>query len=382
MAEKSTQKSDQRTLVFIITKANWGGAQRYVFDLATAMRDRFSVKVILGGDGPLAERLRESGVEVVSIPELGRDVNFIKDLKAGWKIWRALRKIRPDIVHLNSSKIGAVGSLAARLARVPKIIFTSHGWAWNEDRSPFQKSIIRLIAWLTLLWSHQTIAVSEAIKRQVRNLPFIQKKIAVVPLGIAPAAYFEKGEAQTKLFGAAIEPGTLAVGSIGELHPVKGHIYAIEAIPALLSKNRRLKYIICGEGQYRAVLEKRIADLNIKESVILAGNVPEAARYLKAFDIFLFPSLSEALGYAALEAGMAQIPVIASAVGGVPEIVDDMKSGILIHAKKPAEIVSAVELLLEKPELGEKYASALHEKILKDFSMEKMVRETEKVYRV
>ena len=133
------EKSNLKTLVFIITKSNWGGAQRYVFDLCVAMREKFLVKVILGGDGPLAEKLNGDGIEVITIAELGRDVNIIKDFRSGWKIFRALIKIKPDIVHLNSSKIGGVGSLAARLVFVPRIIFTSHGWALNEDRSLFKK---------------------------------------------------------------------------------------------------------------------------------------------------------------------------------------------------------------------------------------------------
>ena len=374
------EKSNLKTLVFIITKSNWGGAQRYVFDLCVAMRDKFLVKVMLGGDGPLAEKLKETGIEVMAINELGRDVNFVKDLKVVWKIWRALLKIKPDIVHLNSSKIGAVGSLAARLAFVPKIIFTAHGWAFNEDRSAFQKTLIACIAWFTLIFSHKTIAVSEAIKKKVQYFPFIKNKIAVIPLGISPIEYLKKEEAQQKLLGGVQDKNACIIGSIGELHPIKGHIYAIGAASGLISKGKKLKYVICGEGTYRPVLEKKIADLNMKENVILAGNIPEAARYLKAFDIFLFPSLSEASGYAALEAGIAGLPVIASAVGGVPEIIDDMVSGILIQPEKPNEIVAAVELLLDKPELGQKYGSALHEKVLKDFSVEKMIVETEKVY--
>src|ERR1035437_2802513 len=374
------EKSNLKTLVFIITKSNWGGAQRYVFDLCVAMRDKFMVKVILGGDGPLEEKLKSAGIEVMAIAPLGSDVNFIKDLKAGWKIWKALLKIKPDIVHLNSSKIGAVGSLVARLAFVPKIIFTAHGWAFNEDRSSFQKGLIAFIAWLTMLFSHKTIAVSESIKKQVVYFPFIKNKIIVIPLGVAPVDYFKKEEVQQELLGSVLDKNYCFIGSIGELHPIKGHGYAIEAVANLISKGKKIKYVICGEGAYRPVLEKKIADLNMKESIILAGNVPEAARYLKAFDIFLFPSLSEASGYAAIEAGIAGLPVIASAVGGVPEMIDDMVSGILIQPEKPNEIVSAIELLLDKPELGQKYGSALHEKVLKDFSIEKMIVETEKVY--
>jgi glycosyltransferase involved in cell wall biosynthesis len=232
-----------------------------------------------------------------------------------------------------------------------------------------------------MLFSHKTIAVSEAIKKQVVYFPFIKNKIIVIPLGITPVDYFKKEEVQQELLGSVLDKNYCFIGSIGELHPIKGHGYAIEAVANLISKGKKIKYVICGEGAYRSVLEKKISDLNMKESIILAGNVPEAARYLKAFDIFLFPSLSEASGYAALEAGMAGLPVIASAVGGVPEIIDDMVSGILIQPEKPNEIVAAVELLLDKPELGQKYGSALHEKILKDFSIEKMIVETEKVYR-
>ena len=291
-------------------------------------------------------------------------------------------------MHLNSSKIGAVGSLAARLVFVPRIIFTSHGWAWNEDRSSLQKSLIVCIAWLTLFLSHKTIAVSEAVKKQVTYFPFIKNKIVVVPLGIAPVDYFNKEEAEQKLLGSTQSKDICVIGSIGELHPIKGHNYAIEAVAGLISKGKKIKYVICGEGAYRPILEKKIKDLQEKnprsdlvQNIILAGNLPEAARYLKAFDIFLFPSLSEASGYAALEAGMAGLPIIASAVGGVPEIIDDMVSGILIQPEKPNEIVAAVELLLDKPELQQKYGSALHEKVLKDFSMERMIEETENVYK-
>jgi glycosyltransferase involved in cell wall biosynthesis len=234
--------------------------------------------------------------------------------------------------------------------------------------------------WLTLIFSHKTIAVSEAIKKQIIYFPFINKKIVVVPLGIASVDYYKKQEAEQKLLGSVPDKGACVIGSIGELHPIKGHGYSIEAVASLISKGKKIKYIICGEGAYRPVIEKKISDLNMKEHIILAGNVPEAARYLKAFDIFLFPSLSEASGYAALEAGMAGLPVIASAVGGVPEIIDDMVSGILIQPEKPNEIVAAVELLIDKPELQTKYGSALHEKVLKDFSMENMIRDTIKLY--
>src|SRR6202044_3825175 len=103
--------------------------------------------------------------------------------------------------------------------------------------------------------------VSEAIRKQVRNFPFVKNKIIVIPLGIAPVSLFEKEETQKKIFGNAVEAGTLSIGSIGELHPVKGHIYAIEAIAGLILKGKKIKYAVIGEGAYRPILEKKIADL-------------------------------------------------------------------------------------------------------------------------
>jgi glycosyltransferase involved in cell wall biosynthesis len=196
------EKSNLKTLVFIITKSNWGGAQRYVFDMCVAMREKFLVKVILGGDGPLAEKFKEHRNRSHDHRRARKRRQLHQRLKGPvWKIWRALLKIKPDIVHLNSSKIGAVGSLAARLAFVPKIIFTAHGWAFNEDRSAFQKTLIACIAWFTLIFSHKTIAVSEAIKKKVQYFPFIKNKIAVIPLGISPIEYFQEGRSTTKLLG-------------------------------------------------------------------------------------------------------------------------------------------------------------------------------------
>ena len=133
-------------VLIVITKSNWGGAQKYVFDLATNLsRDKFDVRVIFGGHGILAEKLEEAGITTISIPELGRDVSILKDIKVFFKLWSIFKKQKAEIVHVNSSKIGGIGALAGRLSGAKKIVFTAHGWAFNENRSSLSKNIIKFL---------------------------------------------------------------------------------------------------------------------------------------------------------------------------------------------------------------------------------------------
>lgn len=391
MAQKVAKK---KKLLFVITKSNWGGAQRYVFDLATSMTEKFEVAVALGGDGTLSVRLKEAGITVISLPFLERDISLIKEIFVFRKLFALFKSTKPDIIHLNSSKIGGIGSLAGRLAKVPTIIFTVHGWAFREEwRSRTQQIIIKFLSWLTLLFSHKVIAVSDYDGRERIFFPFVEGKIQVIKNGIGESEFLSRNEARKILIAKAKENGaeipetiwsedTLCIGSVGELHQNKGYLYAIEALRVLvLERKRRLVYLIVGNGEDRKKIEESIIKEGLHDKVFLLGEITNANAILPAFDIFLFPSVKEGLPYAVLEAGAAEMPVAASAVGGIPEIIDDMESGILVRPKNSSEIVRALEFLLENEERRKKFGTKLKQKIRKDFSLKKMVRETLEVYK-
>src|SRR5690606_30501769 len=144
-------EKSKRKILFLITKSNWGGAQRYVYDLAAGLpEEEFETLVALGGDGPLTDKLRSQGVRVVPLPALQRDMSIDKDIQSFFDIWAIIRVERPHIFHVNSSKAGLFGALIGRLAGVPKIIFTAHGWGFNEDRPGWQKLAIKFGHWLTI----------------------------------------------------------------------------------------------------------------------------------------------------------------------------------------------------------------------------------------
>lgn len=387
---------DMTKILYIITKSNWGGAQRYVYDMATrAAKEKVngescSVKVALGGNGMLAQTLEAAGIPVIRIDGLERDVNPIKDFSVFFKLISLLRREQPDVLHVNSSKIGAMGAVAGRIARIPKIIFTAHGWAFNEDRGFISKLFIKIIYWCAIFFSHKTITVSDNMRFKIKHWPFIGGKTVTVHNGVDAPAYFAKDSARVVLMERcpAIKSALgedwnkpVWIGTIAELHPIKSLDTAIDAISEVVKRGRKVVYTIIGEGQERARLEKRIADLGLSKHVFLTGHIDNAAQYLKAFDIFTLVSISEGLAYVVIEAGMAGLPVIATAVGGVPELVEDMKSGLLIQPRKPTEIAKSIEFMIEHRSTAHEYAHELQTKMKRDFSVETMFEKTLNLYK-
>jgi glycosyltransferase involved in cell wall biosynthesis len=380
-----TQKTTKK-LLFVITKSNWGGAQKYVYTMAVCARDQYETSVLLGGDGVLKQKLDSEKIRVIPIPSLFRDINIIKDLMVFFQILQVFRKERPDIVHLNSSKIGVLGALAARASKVPRIIFTAHGFAFNEERGWLSKNIFYFFHWLTILFSHQTILVSRALARDLKNAPFIKRKLVVIHNGIEEFPLENQDVARRALLAKEMirlpHQKTLWIGAIAELHRNKGLSYAITAIKRLksLHPNTHFVFVVLGEGDERKNLENLIQNLELEENVFLIGHRKEAASLLPAFDIFLSSSTTEALSFVVLEAGISGLPVIATAVGGIPEIIDDMKSGILVRSKNPEEMVKAFEFLLAHPKEAAAFGKKLRSNIKKNFSLRKMLRETIAVY--
>jgi glycosyltransferase involved in cell wall biosynthesis len=170
------------------------------------------------------------------------------------------------------------------------------------------------------------------------------------------------------------------IGTVAELHPVKGLPYAIEAIKILHEKHPMLRYLILGDGQKREALQKQITESGLEHTVFLLGRVQEAPLYGRAYDIFLLPSLSEAFGIALLEAGLARLPVVATTVGGIPEIIQNGETGLLVPPKNPGAIATATESLLMDKFLRERLGDALQERVQKEFSIERLVRDTFALY--
>lgn len=380
------QQANKKTkILFVITKSNFGGAQKYVYDIATGLSpEHFEVTVASGGAGLLLDKLKAHNIRTITIPSLFRDISITKEFSSFRELYHLLKSERPDVVHLNSSKVGGIGALAGRSADIPRIIFTAHGWAWHEEhRSALQKITIKCASWATMMLSHTTIAVSKAVYDDTRHFPFVAKKIALIKNGIGAISFTEKHAARAHLFtqtGATIDDSIFLIGTVAELHKNKGLIYAVDAMKTLTTKYPHIRYVVMGSGEDRALLEARIKQHELQKHVFLLGFVDHASQNLSALDCFLLPSLKEGLPYVLLEAGQAKLPVVATEIGGIPDCIVNNTTGLLVPPHNPDAIAQAVERLVTTPELGAQLGNALSEKIQNEFSLENMREETEKLY--
>ena len=378
-----TKIGPRKKILFLITKSNFGGAQRYVYDLATALpKEEFSIMVAFGGQGELKNKLEAANIAARGLGGLTRDFSWFKEIKASLAIFRLIRQERPDILHINSSKAGAIGAILGRLLGVPKIVFTAHGWAFNEDRSTISKFLIKVIHWLTVLFSHETIAVSYQLKSQM-NWPLVARKITVIHNGRTVNKFLERNFARQKIveFEPKLVPFLEDFWSvtIGELHPVKQHQVTIAAMEKVVELKPEARHIIIGAGELKEKLKKEIADRGLEKNVFLMGAIDEAAKYLKAFDLFVLSSRSEALAYVIIEAAAAGLPIIASRVGGIPEIIADRKNGLLFESGSVAALSSAYLELTNNPSLRENYARAAKERS-QAFNFNQMLEQTTRLY--
>ncbi len=374
----------RKKVLFLITKSNWGGAQRYVYDLATNLDlSKFEPVVALGGDGPLVTMLENAQIRVVKLVEMKNSTS----LKQAWRSYRELARLvrteRPDIFHLNSSIAGLVGAIAGRAARVPTIIFTAHGWAFNEDRPAWQKLIIKSLHWLTIMLCDRTIAVSNALVSQM-NWPGANRRMKVINPGRTIGVMYNPADARAKIIDFAPELAIYStdywVVCIAELHPIKRHTVLLEALAAIIKNQPHTRLILIGEGKERRHIEKEIARLELTKNVFLLGNIVEAARFLKAFDLFVLASKSESYGYVLHEAGLAHIPVIATNVGGIPDIISSPEDGLLVPPDNAAALAQAIQVILSDKDATAARIQNLYDK-LDSRTVKKMAIQTESLYK-
>ena len=369
-----------QTVVHLITKGSpFGGAQNYVYTLATNLpKDRFESIVLCGQGDELPERLEALGVHVIRLPDLKRDIDPFSEIRTFIALVKKLKELKPDILHTNSSKAGLLGAIAGRLARVPRIVFTGHAWASNENRPWIIRKFFLLLHWATILLSDRTICVSKKTKNDVAGLRSVRNKTCVVYNGMNEFEMEEKYTARISLqtmFNKG-DADMLWLGTIAELHKNKGLDLLIEALARITVP---FQFFIIGEGEERENLEQLIKDRDLESKVFLVGKIPNAKKYLKAFDIFTLTSRTEALPYTVLEAGFAGLPILASRVGGIPEIITNGQEGVLVRPNTE-DIYQGLGHLFSQTNKRAEYAAKLKIKVEKEFSLEQQISQTIKVY--
>lgn len=375
-------------ILYLITLSELGGAQKYVFDLATRARtEGLAVSVAVGGEpeGQLLTLLSRFSISSYYLRHLQRPLNLRLDFLAWLDIYKLIRRQKPDIVHLNSSKAGSLGALAAKMGGVKKIIYTVHGLVLNEPLSWRQRLFYWLSEWLSGLCKTHFICVSLADRQALlKNKICPAKKIFVIHNGLdlEQVTFWPRTEAQAKLslfINYQLPDNAFIIGSLANFYPVKGLVYLVEAAKEVLTIYPQTKFILIGSGPEFSSIQKLITAYRLDQNIFLTGLVPAASQYLQSLDLFVLPSLKEGLAYALLEAAAAGLPVVATHVGGNPEVITNDFNGLLVPPADFSALAKALINLIADPERLARYAQNNREKI-KDFSLENMWQKTSQLY--
>jgi len=371
----------------VITRLDWGGSPDIVRIILQGLNpDIYESKLIFGltknPSKKTSDFLRDFKKNVVVIPELKREVSPFTDLMALIKLYFLFRRERFDIVHTHTAKAGVLGRLAAYLARVPAIIHTPHGHNFYGYFPQVMSKVIILIERFIGCFTDKIIALTELERKDLLRFKVVgQERIILIPQGIdlkLNGDMAKKRDEIRKEFN--IKPEDLLVGMVGRLEPVKGPGYFVEAAKDVARDFSNVRFLLAGEGSLHKKLIRQTQRLGLTEKFIFTGWRQDALDIIRALDILVLPSLNEAVGIVLIEAGVFSVPVVATRVGGIPEIVQDNQTGILVNPKDARGLSAAIKLLLKDETKRRQMGLAAQAWIKGRFSAEEMIKNIQGLY--
>jgi glycosyltransferase involved in cell wall biosynthesis len=287
---------------------------------------------------------RRRGCRLVDLPALGREVAPLADLRALAQIIRLIRRERPAIVHTHTSKAGFVGRLAAMLARVPAVIHQPHGHLFYGYYGPRRTTVFTALERRAARWTDRIITLTDrgAAEHLARGIGRAAQYVAVpsgVPTAELRAAAPARREARVRL---GLDPDAFVVLGLGRLVPIKGFDLLVRALPAVVAQVPSASARLVGDGAERPRLEALARALGVAERLVMAGEVFDVTTHLAAADVLAVPSRNEGMGRVIVEAMALGIPVVATAVGGIPDVVTDGEGGRLVAPEDVDALAAAL----------------------------------------
>lgn len=372
-------------IVYLNQTAKMSGAEQSLITLWKGLGNKFNPILLLPEDGPFRTKAWEQKIETIILPELPKwgERNQLKKLiqiiHSAFKLKKIIQEKGAKLIHANSPRIGYVSGLAARLARIPSVIHVRDIYL-TPFSSPLKSFLFDCLA-------DRIIAVSEATKESIiAKRPSLAHKTKVIYNGIN----FEEIDAIKPINireKYIINDNIALIGMVGIIHPVKGIDILIKAAPLIIKDFPQVKFFIIGDvmtpdGQfYLQELKELIAELNLEEKVIFTGYQENIIAIIKSLDILVHPALyPDSLPRAVLEAAACTRPIIASRVGGIPEIIDHNFSGLLFEPGEIKSLAQACLLLLKDRTLAKRFGNQARQKIKEKFTINKHCQQIESLY--
>ncbi len=353
----------KKNILFIDDESVWRGGQEQLFSLISGL-DRNSFRVFLAAPqiAPLSQRAAEAGIPVFHL-----EPSWEVSLFAILRFLKLLQSRSFDVVHFNTPRPLLAGGIACWLSRVPGVVVS-------------RRVNFPLSSWLSSLkYNHlvdRVFTVSASIRETLIRNGVSAGRVSVVYEGV-DLDWFD--QQMTRL--DVQRRGRTLVGTVAHLSSEKGHGPLLRAIAELKDRCAGALLLIVGDGELRGELEETVLDLGISDQVKFLGFRSDVEGLVKWLDIFCLPSLSEGLSSAILAAMAARLPVVATSVGGIPELVQDGVTGRLVAPNRPHELAVALETLLNDPVLRERMGRSGRQRVESHFTLEQKLKATERAYR-
>ena len=369
-------------LLHIITHLPIGGAQdNTLYTIELLNKKKYDISLCCNFSGELVERAKKiKDIKLINIPILSRDVNLINDTRAFLALYKIIKKEDYDIIHTHSSKAGFLGRIASKINKVPIIIHTVHGFPFNDFMNFFKKNFYILIEKLLANWTDVLITVSNLNKKKIIDLGISKKdKIYNIYSGIDLKIFDRKNDRSFKK-ELKLGDNEILIGAVGRLSGQKDPITLIRAFNLVSKKFPDAHLVFVGDGPLRNKITKMIKKLKLTSKVHLIGNIHNTWPVYHSLDLFVMSSIYEGLGRSITEALSCGVPVVCTAVEGVPEIIKNGETGFLAEPRDIEGLANSIIYSLQNLSVAKKIALEGRKFVHKNFDVNKMVQEIDSVY--
>jgi glycosyltransferase involved in cell wall biosynthesis len=371
----------------LFSRLNIGGPSVHVILLSHGLRPLgYDTRLVVGREsareGNLFALAEEKGVACETVAGLGREIAPLSDLLALAGLTRLMRAWQPQIVHTHTAKAGLLGRLAARAAGVPTVVHTFHGHVLRGYFSPPKQALFRRLEALLARAADALVAVSESVKQDLVALGVARaEKIRVIPLGLelrALAATLPRGRLRRE---AGLSDDTPLVGMVGRLVPIKDVPSFLRAARLVADARPSVRFALVGDGEERPALEALASGLGLERAVHFCGWRQDLAPVYGDLDVVVNASRNEGTPVALIEALAAARPVVATAVGGTPDLLGRGERGRLVPAGEPEALARAILETLDQPEAAKQRACRGRDHVIATHSSERLFRDMDALYR-
>ena len=363
----------------LVTLSEMGGAQKHVLLLSRELKKQgYDVTLFTSAGGKLIEKAKESGIRVVLVPDMVREINLAKDIKTVKYLYKIFKEGKFDIVHCHSSKAGILGRTAAKLAGIKRIVYTAHGFVFNEPMSKIKKIIYINIEKIGAKFGDKIIAVSkkDCSSATERNL-VKESKLIYIPNAIPEIHQHSLRNVQELKSELKIFDDEFIIGTISNFYETKGHIYLIEAVKRLYAEGYKFTTLFAGEGP--KITEMRNLSKEYS-NIIFLGYREDNYDIMNVLDLFVLPSIKEGMPYVILEAMSLGKPVLCTKVGALSDMISDGVNGYIVEPQNSELIYDKIKGILDNKDVLKDIGIAGKSYVNSNFSMEAFTAAVIQVY--